>query len=142
MAFNPRPTETGKREEPAVLNLKGSKPGRVVSQLERLENEAKLDLKFNKKELLPPPANNAPLGENLEYYIEWWKIGTGHTDIENGTFHSANIRSFIKMFLKTGKYTVVYLRREKDQRVLKDARGTHRHNVNLWSLDRTSETTG
>lgn len=61
-----------------------------------------------------------------KYYMEWWEIGTSKADIEAGEFHSSNIKHFIKTFLGFQKYTVVYLKRCRDNAVMKDARSTLR----------------
>lgn len=71
--------------------------------------------------------------EKERYYMEWWKIGTRHENIEQHYFHTNFIKHFVKVFLSTKRYTIVYLRRESDGRVLKDARstlGTGSHRVN------------
>ena len=61
-----------------------------------------------------------------KYYIEWWKIGNDKKHIDAGEFHSNNIKSFVKLFLGLQKYTIVYLKRVRDDRVMKDARDTLR----------------
>lgn len=60
------------------------------------------------------------------YYMEWWKIGEDKANIEMGSFHHNDIREFVKMFLRLKKYTIVYLERASDKRVLMDNRGTLR----------------
>ena len=123
MAFNPRDHKPMK--EKALFNLpKNGKPGVVISPLQRIRNDAALELRFDKKPLKPASELEMTKGPRLEYYIEWWKVGTDHKEIETGYFHSANIRNFVKCLLSGQKYTLVYLRREKDQAVMKDARST------------------
>lgn len=61
-----------------------------------------------------------------KYYMEWWKIGTPKTHIDSGEFHSNDIKSFARTFLGLQKYTIVYLKRVRDGRVMKNARNTLR----------------
>jgi len=62
--------------------------------------------------------------EKQEYYMEWWKIGSPANVWSASNFHTADIQTFVGKFLALKKYTIVYLRREKDLRVMKDARNT------------------
>jgi hypothetical protein len=61
-----------------------------------------------------------------EYYMEWWRLGDPETAIDLGTFHCANIKTFVKMFMGLKKFTVIFLRREHDQRILWDRRSGSR----------------
>ena len=62
MAFNPRGAEFDKRRDLAITDLK-----------------PKADVAVDKVEL-------KNLGEKIEYYMEWWEIGTPHNNIEIGYF--------------------------------------------------------
>ena len=76
---------------------------------------------------LPAPAQELEkLGISREYYMEWWKIGDEHNAIESGHFHTAALRYFLTIFLGFKKYTVIYLERVQDGKVIRDARNTLR----------------
>jgi len=125
MAFNPRDSKPTKVDRPDISTT--GKPGRILTQLQRIEGEVKGELSYRGKPTLKtPPPITKPLGERRKYYIEWWKIGTDNALIESGEFHTANIKNFARKFLATGKYTLVYLRREVDGKVLQDRRSTLR----------------
>ena len=65
----------------------------------------------------------APKSTNKEKYrIEWWQIGTNEKDIQMGEFHSANLKHFVKVFRSSGRYTLIYLERVRDGKVLFDRR--------------------
>lgn len=53
-----------------------------------------------------------------EYYMEWWRIGDQATDINTGMFRSSYIKNFVKMFMGFRRYTIVYLERCHDRKVL------------------------
>jgi len=59
-----------------------------------------------------------------EYYMEWWEIGTDPAKIETGHFHTGHLREFLTMFMRLKKFSVVYLRRETDGKIVRDARST------------------
>lgn len=63
-------------------------------------------------------------GVKREYYMEWWEVGTDHNSIVTGHFHTGNLRSFLKLFLDLKKFTVIYLERVADGKVVRDARAT------------------
>ena len=80
---------------------------------------------------VPPPLPKLPMhstecGLRREYYIEWWVVGTDHSEIEMGHFHTGNLKHFLTVFLGRKKYTVVYLERVEDGKVIRDARNTCR----------------
>ena len=81
----------------------------------------------------PPPLPKTPdavvktaCGIKREYYMEWWEIGNDHSEIEMGHFHSGNLKHFLTVFLGAKKYTVIYLERVEDCKVIRDARNTCR----------------
>jgi hypothetical protein len=85
--------------------------------------------------LRPPVEESAPFDNSVDssgkpkeqYYMEWWRIGDEQAHIENGEFHTNDIRNFVKTFLSFNKYTIVYLVRCRDNTVLKNARSTVRN---------------
>ncbi len=75
---------------------------------------------------LPTPSVKTACGIKREYYMEWWEIGNNHSEIEIGHFHSGNLKNFLTVFLTTKRYTVIYLERVDDNKVIRDARNTCR----------------
>jgi hypothetical protein len=68
--------------------------------------------------------NSTACGVKREYYMEWWEVGTDHNSIEMGHFHTGNLRSFLKLFLELKRFTVIYLERVADGKVVRDVRAT------------------
>ena len=53
-----------------------------------------------------------------EYYMEWCRIGDSATDINTGMFRTSYIKKFVQMFMGFKRYTIVYLERCQDKKVL------------------------
>ena len=54
----------------------------------------------------------------VEWYIEWWRLGADERDITCATFKSINIKHFCKVFSKHKHLSMVFLRRQCDQKIL------------------------
>jgi hypothetical protein len=125
MAYNPRNVKkVGKDATPPVIAKTGGAPGIIVSPLQMIEAEAKRDLAYKKTPLKPITTNETECGVKREYYMEWWKIGTDHKEIETSWFHSGHIKNFLTQFLAGNKRTVIFLERVEDKKILRDVRGT------------------
>jgi len=127
MAFNPKDSKAPVKTPVFNIGKKGGKLGVVITPLQRIEQIAKSEIEYQKSAPLKPIVGKlAAPGEKKEYYMEWWVVGTEHKLIEQGNFHTANIKYFLQTFLKTKKYTVVYLENVKTGNVVRDARSTLR----------------
>lgn len=116
MAFNLGINDDNKRNNESLRNAE-----KHVSLAISLYEESKEDVEVefdNTKD-----AGGKP---KVKYYLEWWRIGDEKNAVQNGTFHTNNIKHFVKTFIGLNKYTIVYLERVADGRVLKDARSTLR----------------
>jgi hypothetical protein len=126
MGFNPK----GKRRDIITapeLAVSGGKPCIVLTQGQMRMDSAKADVDFRAGELTSaPPTHNDTVRRQrtgaMEVYIEWWKLGTDAGDINSGTFSTISIKHFCKTFGKHKHLSMVFLRRECDQKVLYDRR--------------------
>ena len=88
---------------------------------------AKADVDFRPSKLTSaPPTHKDTVRRQktgaMKVYIEWWKLGTDAGDINSGTFSTINIKHFCKTFIKNKQLSMIFMRRECDQRVLYDRR--------------------
>jgi hypothetical protein len=132
MGFNPR----GKRRpidaapldiEPTVLLRHKGTPCIVLTQGQLRVARAKNDAKFSEGKLVPAPPTHKDTVRRLstgpmEVYIEWWKLGTKEGDINCGTFSTINIKHFCKTFARYKHLSMIFMRRECDQKVIYDRR--------------------
>lgn len=101
----------------------------ILSPLEVIEASAIEELTYKRNESkalvpirpAPPPAIIKRLIKR-EYYMEWWQYGRHEKDIDIGHFHTANLKHFVKLFTSFKKFSLVYLRRCQDDKVLWDRR--------------------
>ena len=116
LAFNP--TNETRREilRPPIIKLTG-KPGEIVSAVQRAALKAQDEIS-NVKVLKPIPHKLRPLGKKVEYYIELWKIGA--EDKIANVVKTANIKNLMRLILSTKKYSVTYISRTSDGKVLWD----------------------
>jgi hypothetical protein len=56
--------------------------------------------------------------EQIEYYMEWWLAGGDVNDYFSGKFKHSCVEEFLMAFLETGKYNLLFLRRESDGEVI------------------------
>jgi hypothetical protein len=126
MAFNPK----GKRRDIVVapeLAVHGGKPCIVLTQGQLRMAKAKREAEFNQTKLMPAPPTHKDTVRRLktgpmELYIEWWKLGTPEADIISATFSTISVKHFCKTFGKHKHLSMIFLRRECDQKVLYDRR--------------------
>lgn len=131
-------TKNDKINQPIIMNMRfriflklneggdlieRAKPAQVLSQAQwrmlKAKNEAADELRKKPLKQIPPVVST--LGPKVEYYIEMWKTGRQVNDIEGQTFSTANIRRTLSLILKAD-YSVLYLRRIHDNRVIFDFR--------------------
>lgn len=58
------------------------------------------------------------MANKREYYMEYWKLGDPPEAIMTGQFSTANIKHVVKKVVGSGKYSIVFLMRLADQKVL------------------------
>jgi hypothetical protein len=126
MAYNPRDIIPVPR---ADVPTTGGATAIILTQLEVIEAHAIGELKFRKNEskaLVPVQAALPPAiikrRTRREYYMEWWQYGNHEADIDIGHFHTSNLKHFVKLFTSFKKFSLVYLRRCQDDKVLWDRR--------------------
>ena len=126
MAFNPRtkikdgvPVEV----KPAMT---GTSPGVVVTGLMKISDTVKSGFAYRGKPVLKPieELKTRPAGEKDKFIIEYWRVGDPESDIVRDEFHihPLSVKTFIAGLLRFGKYTLVYLERVKDGKVIYDRR--------------------
>ena len=120
MAFNPvneslRPTT--KIVRPPVFKPYG-KPGTIITAHQWAALQAKEEVEHSNKELKPFPENVTPLGEKIEYYIEIWKTGTEEKIAS--VVRTADIKNLARLILSKQKYSITYIKRSEDGKVLWD----------------------
>jgi hypothetical protein len=117
MSFNPRTEVKRVPMHYPDFGEKG-KPGTILSHHQWLARKAKLDAKHTRKTLKPLPSVIKPLGKKLQYYIEFWKLG--ENEMTATTFWTANLRNAVSLIMKSGKYSVTFIKRLNDNKIIWD----------------------
>jgi len=122
MGFNPRLDETtifDISKMPIVRDI--GKPAVVVNKNTRLsviEGRAKSELAHERNILKSGKNMKMSRGKSQAFYIEWWDLGDPVTAIAAGTAHTRDIKNLAKLMIGRQKRSIIYIRRESDQKVL------------------------
>jgi hypothetical protein len=128
MSFNPNdtiplpPSSLVEKKQPITKT-----PAIVLSSAKVRVMRAQRAAEYVNKKLVPVPETHADTLQRIkmgptEIYIEWWQLGTPATDINCATLSTINIKHFCKTFSKHKHLSMVFIRRECDQKVLYDRR--------------------
>ena len=109
---------------PINRNMGKGKPAVVLTQPQLIIAKAKAAASFNNKPLRPVSKLAISKGPAEEYYIEWWQLGTAETAIEAGLVHTRDIKNLAKLMIGNHRRSILYIKRERDQKVLWDRRPT------------------
>lgn len=100
-----------------VIRKRSSPPGKIVNsaqlRIQRAINAAKHRPK-------PKPINELKMskGPAHEYYIEWWNLGEYESAINVGMVSTRDIKNLTKLMIADGKRSIIYIKRQKDEKVL------------------------